>query len=691
MAQKISSVLLAFSSVFFGLAFAWALLFSSNHLFPFYSDFFNRGHFFYLLILLVWTIFLIQRIFRFIYLPKPLSFFNKGRGVLFVFLINFILFLQLSKNGELSYLYVSPILFSIQIFLFYILLGSRVLFLRHNKIFIFLGVLLAWYLFPFYSNLLPAFLFAFLVFLFLLICLWLQREKPCEEILYFQNPIVLYAISFLHYFFLIMLFGSVWQQMDYFYHVIVILLFGFALKKIIIVKKIQLAKRYFGLYLGYLFLISLLFVHFLPFSLWTAFLYTVLSLWLALFFPKVLDKDETDVWLVGEVIVLALLLQSFSFEWIEIFLLLVVIVFQIFFIFFFLKRFRYTTVFIFLVALFAWSFTIHNELSSAKEISLLKNQKHYSYSPLVLSWLWQFTNNKTIVTNAFATEVVAAVKNYSMEYRSFRSLFLPFYLRYLASDSQVFFIDLQRLGVYQKKEQIEVLLKSVSKNKKLHALFFLYTHEDILLYKVANSRMSLLPAMPVYEQPTLEQKNILYETAMLLGYYFEQNSLFNDALLIYRQLLPWFEQDVLLYYRLSRTSGSMGAIDLQMYYLEKYLSLNNSFSLAQEQQMMELLFLKGKYKESLQKAEKLIRYDSQNSLDYFKWVFRIAERTENRRDWHRIYQRVLNYTVKKNSTEERKKLALVDTIEKFLLQHPEAVEVIKRERIRQETLEIPED
>lgn len=690
MRKTISSISLYLAGILWGVAFAWSMLFASDKILVFYQDFFNRGHFFYAVIVLLWLFFAFERFFSF-------SIFSGIRGIIAA-LLNLLWFgWMVYPQGELPYLYAYPLIFSIQVFLLYILLGSNISSLRYAKVFMFAGVLLALYGYPFFPVFWVALLIGFFSSLFTLMALWLNTSYFSEEYQesdgtpMFHYSLLLYILKFLRYFFLAAVFFDALENLENFRYSAAILVVGFLLKKIFSRKKIQLVGKHFALSLAYLFVIAFLVAFAFPPFIWNAFLYVLLSLWTTLLFPKTKKRGEEDIDLLlsGEVIFIFLLLQSFSVPWFETIILLLVALPQIYFSFYFLRLFRYTAASVFFISFLAWSALTFTHYKTSASVAFIRPLKNYVYSSFMLSRLWELPSHKIIETNAFANSLNLPPQK--VKQHNWHSLFLPFYLRYKAKKEEVYFIDLQRLSAYKKKNNLEMLLERVSYNKQLDGLLFFYNYENSFAYRVQNGKWKLVPNEPSIPNPNEQQKKFFYQVAMSMGDYFTQQSLFNDALFVYQQLLPWFKQDEQLYLRLSKTCGSMGAIDLQIYYLKQFLSLHKNFSISFEQQLMELLFFKGDYKESKTQAEKLIVYDQKHRLDYLQWIFRIATKSDNKNEWRKVYHRVLKHRTEKNSSEERKKIALLDTIEKFLAQHPDAASVMKIERIRQEKMEIPEN
>lgn len=739
------SFFLSLSAFLWGIAVACSLLFASENLFVFYRDFFNTGHFFYLLIALFWLFFPLQKIFTF---AAQKIFKRKQYGKYFLdtlFLLN-IAFLLWSnygfKEGILAYLYSYPILFSVQFAFFYFFLGSRILYLRTAKVFLFAGVfsILALHEFAETENLkaftntlrinsdifstsfslssLPwTFLWAFLAWFFSELFVIFTRMQTEEEIFrvykpFYQHRYLLYFLDFLRYFSLAAVFVDVLSSLRASFLPLLLLTVGFTLKHLLLQKNISWPPRKSSLILSYSFLLTFLLAAAFPLRIWMAFLYVLLSLWGTIFFPQTKkERGKIDLFLSGEIILLFFLLQFFRYPWFTTIALAIVFMTLLYFVFHYIRLYRFTASLLFVISAVAWGILGYRQLQKSVSVELLRPRERHEYSPFFLAYLWEFPSTLNLYTNALPFSVNDHLNddnNNSTDEEKFlvikqnwSSLFLPSLLR--TSDKKTFYlINMKMLEAYRDTKKGKILLQSIRKNKNITALAFFDNHESSSFYQIERGKMVERKLqdikIPLFsdtlskdtDSENLYKKQRLYQIGLDLGAYFNRHSDFADALFVYQQLLPWFSDDALLYKRLSKTCGNIGALNLQIYYLQKFLTYNSDFSLKEERTLMELFFIRGDYKQSREIAERLINLDKKHKWEYFKFIFRIVKNSEREYQWKKFYYRVLAASVEKDSQQEREKLALVNSIEKFIAQHPDVLEIIKKEKVRQEHIQIPE-
>ena len=672
---------------FRAVSFLWGFLFILffryllNTLYPFWSGHVTLSFFAYALILPAWIAYIL---FQRQYTRSK----RWKASVIAVTVVNSFIFLFLLQGfGGSAYLYAHPMAFSIQVLLHFFLFFSVLTLLNKYRISLVFGILPGFLLAEFE----PGTMFHIISCTFILILGIVKAQKPENK-----NPnrfrmiplrknidLVRYAL------FGISLLGILDDFRFRFFFVLSLLAAGPLLQHIIL----KIDKRKHHIKQGTIFLSVFFFLlsvgyQKIAFSYWAAIGFSLLTIWEALYFKRRFDGDDRrDQLLVGGVLIFVMFSQSLTYEWMILISGLFIITVQIRILIYVYKSYRKILSIIFLASLISWTFGIvlkYQDSFKRQFFSVSISKKHHPapsiYWPLYYSDLYE-----SLITNVYPEEVLKSIDlkgfpiNIEFSNPSGADVTWSISWQDKKSKKNIYLYNLDNMKAYQTRNGIE----SMEKFHEEHSgLFFLSTQDlppsDIILKNTPELDFSNIDK---------EVQGVFYNFGIKLALWYEKQGNYQDALLIYDELLLNHQENE-LFLKAAAANGILGQLDRQIELMEFAIKSadagKHNLSL-----IMELYYYKNQFELSKKTAEKLIKVDPENQLSYLKWIFRILKEQGNRHSWQKFYYRVKKIRIKDNKNLESSKEALLMDIQDTLTANPAGYEIIERERKRQENIQLP--
>ncbi|MDH5717039.1 MAG: hypothetical protein OEZ22_05320 [Spirochaetia bacterium] len=680
-------------------AFLWGFVFvllfryALDNIYPFWASNLNLSFLAYLFVLVVWISFW----FHFQFQKKV-----KKKKIIFLYAvgINTIIFLAvLFLLGEDGYRYGYPLFFTFQVLIHFFIFAAKLPFFVANRISLSAGILPG--IVPLELTQNGYYIFLCGAFISLLPDQFLKEIKPDFLKKNEKLPILRESIDFIRFLFLgFSLFGIFDEYRERFYFTVLILILGTLFQYVLLRIEKKKYKLKYGIIVFSFFITALsLFYIFLPFHYAAAIGYVLLAFWEDIYFQK-----STQGYLKREQIIIAIVLMItisayfLTYSWVQILLPLLIGGVLIRVMIFTLKRFRPLFAVLFSAGILMWffaGFTKFNSTLTREYFSEFVRRKPDINYPTVVSFL-NFNKNASIITDIFSAEVIDKVSKKqdffkSIKYREFASVFFTMNLNELKKEIEenqntYFIFSLEKLYPYSTMKGFSEL-KNILREKELKNIFFVIDrkNENISDDFIYNKNFSILP-----EKISEDKKQFLFSFSTILADDYEAKSDFSKSLEIYESLVPYFENLDTLYKKLSLICGSLGKINEQIQYIEKYISITKKNTIEDKKQLLELYFWQNNKEKSNQWAETLIIEDSKNAVTYLKWIFKLMRDEERRYKWQNFYYKVRDTNVSKDSSDYKEKENLLKEIKEVIESQTYWFENIREEQKRQENIQFPE-
>jgi len=672
--------------------FIWAVLFVSyvryalDTLYPFWSENVSLSFFAFVIFFIIWSSFALFFFIKDQKLPYKLLFYLFSLGVIALFMYKILLL------GSQTFLYRSPFIFTIFLFLFLFLFVSRLPCFIIHRVSLVAGAIAGIKL-PVLLN------DPLILFIIGSVFIFIPRKylfSPAKKSSGIQRMLPLrYNLDLFRYFLLgLSIFGIFDLYRDRFYPVIFIIATAPMLQFIMY----RLNRKKYHIRYGLLILPVFIIVLFagyayLPFSYWAAAGYSLLSIWETLYFNKETEGHlNRDIVFSGTTLTVIILFYLITPDWLIIISGFFIVLLLAHIVYYFYTKYNAKLALSVLIPLLIWSGGVLQKYSESYKRNFFLEPADTLSSGVSLKWFPYFWEKPSpVFTNIIPQKMILKTKYpgvfKNINYYPFQSLFFTLKVNNDFSNKSsiknaTIIVNIDRSKPYLSSFGIKTLL-DFFKEKNLRNIF-LYSEGIDNTSRDFLSPLSLPKTLDIPES----LKEPFYNFAIELADYYTANGKYKYALSLYMELLDVYNTKNLLK-QIADINGILGNLNEQIYFLEQQLSFPDS--VAARKVLMELYFYKDNFEKSAEMAEALLQLDSENSITYYEWYFRILKRSGSKYEWQTLYERVKRY--QPDELQHRntiRKDALLLDIKETIAANPGYNEILQKEKDRQENILFPE-